>query len=541
MLKYPVKFERVATTFKEYDTTTLPDTVDLRDKCPPVFDQENLESCTADTLISAYQFNDQKFNGSRLFLHYNERFNNENINEDDKLSLSNSINVFKKYGVCQEQLWPYVDDGAKYKTKPSQQCYTNALPHRMIIVNNIDHNLSSMKHCLVNGNPFVLGMMIYSSFESEEVEKTGNVSIPDVDNEQFLGGHAVLCVGYDNTKEQFIMRNSFGSEWGDNGYFYVSYEYLTSLTLTTDLWEIKKLEIPPLPKLHPRQAQEMNQKLKNNTRNNPQQRQIQMQQRQLIRRQQQLTKKPQHRPGQKLLQIQSGDHANQNKEQEQNNTSMHQNKIVHRGRFQAYGKNNYKVNSQNASNSVHKSSQIQHPNKTIHFIEMDQNEKTEQKPLIEHERNFRNNEFWAQRKLMATKGRYPNFYNGRKNNYSALHYKQNSYVHPIQQNNSINANNMMNINAENKLYLSKTNNYNNHNNYNNYNNYNSYNNNTNNMNTNPNTNNTYVPITKISGTPKQYITTSSGRQLQIVDTRRMKSNLSKFFKKKSLHYSRPIS
>jgi hypothetical protein len=244
MLKYPIRHERVATTFKTYNIKELIPTVDLRSECPPVQNQLKIGSCTAHALLAAYQFNDPKFTGSRLFLYYNERFLDvDDAHMNDGLTLSQGVNALIKYGVCDENMWPYIDDGLKYRTKPSDQCYSDALLHQVLSANNVAHDLVSMKQCLLNNNPFVFGMMVYSSFESHQVIQSGIVPMPNTITEQFFGGHAVVCVGYDDHKKVFIVRNSWGTTWGDEGHFYLPYEYLTDPHLTTDLWEIIKIEI----------------------------------------------------------------------------------------------------------------------------------------------------------------------------------------------------------------------------------------------------------------------------------------------------------
>jgi C1A family cysteine protease len=70
---------------------------------------------------------------------------------------------------------------------------------------------------------------------------TGNMTMPKP-NEQMIGGHAVLCIGYDNTKQALIVRNSWGDQWGDKGYFYMPYSFATNTDLTTDFWTITMME-----------------------------------------------------------------------------------------------------------------------------------------------------------------------------------------------------------------------------------------------------------------------------------------------------------
>jgi C1A family cysteine protease len=92
-----------------------------------------------------------------------------------------------------------------------------------------------MQTTLANGRPIVIGFSVYDSFESQEVAQTGMVPMPG-SNESMLGGHAVLLVGYDDPRQLWIVRNSWGESWGDKGYFYMPYQYLTDPGLADDFW-----------------------------------------------------------------------------------------------------------------------------------------------------------------------------------------------------------------------------------------------------------------------------------------------------------------
>ncbi len=219
---------------------TLPASVDLRPGCPPVYDQGDLGSCTANALCACYEFEDLKddeigFAPSRLFVYYNERKLERSIKEDSGAALSDGIATLQKYGVCPESLWPY--DVSKFAKKPSSTCYKTALRSRALDVSNIAQDAVSMKNSLFATNPFVVGISVYESFESDTAAKT----MPNVKTEKLLGGHAVLCVGYDDVANHWIMRNSWGASWGDNGYFYLPYDYLLSTSLTSDLWNIRRV------------------------------------------------------------------------------------------------------------------------------------------------------------------------------------------------------------------------------------------------------------------------------------------------------------
>lgn len=218
----------------------LPQKVDLREKFQAVYDQGSLGSCTANALCGVMGYNDNLLLGSRLFVYYNERKMMGTIDEDSGAYLSDGVHTLEKYGVCQESEWEY--DISKYKVCPPPKCYASALNHQALQVKNIENDVYSMKNALAQGHPFVVGILIYKSFETVEVAKTGMVPMPSP-SEELLGGHAVVCLGYDDERKLWIMRNSWGVDWGDNGNFYLPYLYLLDSSLASDLWNIIQIEM----------------------------------------------------------------------------------------------------------------------------------------------------------------------------------------------------------------------------------------------------------------------------------------------------------
>jgi C1A family cysteine protease len=152
--------------------------------------------------------------------------------------LRDGIKTLKKQGVCSEKKWPYVI--SKFAMKPNPACYKEALNHQITSYHRI-LMLDEMRTCLAEGFPFVFGFTVYESFESSEVARTGVVSIPQP-SECSLGGHAVLAVGYDDGQKRFIVRNSWGTSWGQKGYFTMPYNYLADRNLSDDFWTIRRGE-----------------------------------------------------------------------------------------------------------------------------------------------------------------------------------------------------------------------------------------------------------------------------------------------------------
>jgi len=218
--------------------------IDLRLKFPPIYTQGNISSCTANALCSIIGFEHLGLLGSRLFLYYNERVLGNNVKLDNGAYLSDGIISLQRNGICSETDWPYTNN---FATKPTTTCYKNALKYRALSVYNLSNKIDEMKQYLINNDPFVVGIAIYSSFETTNVKNTGYVPMPNINTEQLLGGHAVVCVGYNDNLSQngitgyWIMRNSWGTSWGDKGYFYLPYNYLLNEYLSSDMWCIKKI------------------------------------------------------------------------------------------------------------------------------------------------------------------------------------------------------------------------------------------------------------------------------------------------------------
>ncbi|MDD5217135.1 MAG: C1 family peptidase [Candidatus Omnitrophica bacterium] len=216
-----------------------PKTIDLRKYCSKIENQGALGSCTAQALAGNLEFLDNRTDQtyvdvSRLFIYYNERVLEGSVNDDSGAMLRDGIKTLKKDGVCEEALWPYLIQ--RFARKPLKKCYDDAQQHKISSYYRIE-TLSEMLDCLADGYPFVFGFAVYESFESVKVAKTGVVPMPARDERQ-LGGHAVMAVGYHQKTKRFLVRNSWGSKWGQGGYFTMPFQYLE--TLADDFWTIRK-------------------------------------------------------------------------------------------------------------------------------------------------------------------------------------------------------------------------------------------------------------------------------------------------------------
>lgn len=218
--------------------------IDLRNQCPPIYDQGQFGSCTANAIAAAYEFDEIKrstnmnFNPSRLFIYYNERELEGTTNEDAGAELRDGIKSINKAGICSDDMWPY--DEKNLFVKPSHECYTCAQKHRSVEYKRVEQNLTQIRLCLINGFPFVFGIVAYPGLESQETAKTGLIPLPK-SNEQSIGGHAMMAVGFDDKRKLIIVQNSWGNQWGDNGFGYLPYEYILNCNLAADFWTITKI------------------------------------------------------------------------------------------------------------------------------------------------------------------------------------------------------------------------------------------------------------------------------------------------------------
>jgi len=217
----------------------LPVELNLRSGCSPVVDQEELGSCTANAMGSGLREyleikNQQVFIAlSRLYLYYHERLLEGTVNEDSGATIRDGMKVLKKRGICPEVLCPY--DISQFTIAPSREAEDAAGEYKISSYQRL-YTLNDVKRCIYEGYPVVLGMDVYESFESYNVAGTGIVPVPK-DYEQVLGGHAMLIVGYKKIKQTLylIVRNSWGTGWGDKGYCYIPASFITR-GIIFDLW-----------------------------------------------------------------------------------------------------------------------------------------------------------------------------------------------------------------------------------------------------------------------------------------------------------------
>lgn len=219
------------TKLSPHSSIVIPPAVDLRPNCPPIFDQGNLGSCSANAGSAAYTMwlKQKTIIFSRLFLYYCERVLERDVPEDAGAKPIDICKAVNKYGICEEKLWPY--DISKFAVAPTQAAMDNAKKYpkppyvRLFTLEEVKQHIALMQ------GPVMVGIDVFESLESPQTGKTGIIAVPDTTKEAFLGGHEILIVGYydkmtaNGHTGYLIIRNSWGTGWGDKGYGYLPYDF----------------------------------------------------------------------------------------------------------------------------------------------------------------------------------------------------------------------------------------------------------------------------------------------------------------------------
>lgn len=234
-----LNYKKAEPDIRDYRLLSIPklpveDKIDLRSRLPPVYDQGNLGSCTANAVGGMVHYMQEvKFMPSRLFIYYNTRSLENTIRIDAGATLRNTMKAIAKQGVCPETIWPYII--SRFALKPSNASYNAAASEKITQYISVPQDQASIETLLSKNFVIAFGFLVYNSFYA--VSGNGLLRMPG-SRERVIGGHAVLLVGYDRLRRLFIVRNSWGGRWGDKGYFYMPYDYVLDRQRAFDFWTI---------------------------------------------------------------------------------------------------------------------------------------------------------------------------------------------------------------------------------------------------------------------------------------------------------------
>ena len=237
----------------------LPESMDLREWCSPVEHQDTLGSCAAHAAVALVEFFQRKTFGthldaSRLFL-YKVTRNLAGTQGDCGASLRDTMKALVLFGVPPEEHWDYAPDD--FDLEPEAFQYALAQNYQAEVYYRLDASgtpLQELLHCvkvhLAREIPVMFGLSSYPS--TDDVGQDGLVPRP-LPTEPPAGGHAIVAVGYDERREiphpgnettttgALLIRNSWGTDWGMEGYGWLPYDYVL-WNLTSDWWALLKSE-----------------------------------------------------------------------------------------------------------------------------------------------------------------------------------------------------------------------------------------------------------------------------------------------------------
>lgn len=220
--------------------------VDLREYFSPARDQGPVGSCTAFAVISIYEaIANRARNGIGGNADLSERFifyhtNGHDGRLDEGSSYSDQLGVLGRYGTCAEALCPYSAD--KITEAPTAEATADALNHRVLSARQVplrtdgdqyecvSANHTMLTSALSEGYPVGISLRMFNGFGSEP---GGHVPRPT--DEQIAtepeSWHAMVLVGYSERDRCYIVRNSWGEDFGDRGYAYISAGYIDDASL----------------------------------------------------------------------------------------------------------------------------------------------------------------------------------------------------------------------------------------------------------------------------------------------------------------------
>ena len=249
----PDQLAKVPPAFTPFSGDALPARVDLSSEFPPPGNQGAQGSCVA--WATAYALRsyenhvrsreslvtgDGRIDSARVFSPAFV-YNQINNGRDAGSLFSDALQLMQTRGVAPLQYMPYSPDD--YTTLPSQTALSVAANYRIAFWKQVNVNDPvELKSQLNAGYPVIIGAVIDQGFD-----QAGKGFVWDHVAGKQLGGHAMLVVGYDDSRNAFRVLNSWGTDWGDNGYYWLDYAFFPQVVNEAFVAKDALEPVPPTP------------------------------------------------------------------------------------------------------------------------------------------------------------------------------------------------------------------------------------------------------------------------------------------------------
>jgi C1A family cysteine protease len=221
-----------------------------KDFFPEIVDQGNIESCVPTCISTIYyyltmkQSNYSNFRISRLYLYYQVRKLYNDINNDNGSTIFDCINILHNDGVIPEFFYPYNHSNLYKNPEIFLEKYAKCC--KCLGFESVKRN--QIKNKLLMDYPIICGIKIFKNINDDEIKKTGIIKLYIDDNDDnddnLVGGHCIILVGFDDNTRYFKFINSWGNKWGENGFGYLPYEYISNKYLSDEFYILNKITNP---------------------------------------------------------------------------------------------------------------------------------------------------------------------------------------------------------------------------------------------------------------------------------------------------------
>ena len=208
----------------------MPTKFNLKDRVKQIYDQKNMNACSANATASLLNLSNTDINISRLYLYFSSRLIDNNMIlpvQDQGTTLKSVFNALSQYKYIDETKYPYYPH--LVNDIPYKHIFEEAFKNKSPIVSyrQITPSKHAIKYILYKlEQPVIFGMNVFSNFL--DITKENDILDMPKPEHELIGLHAVLIVGFDDETETFDILNSHGADWGNNGYFRMSYTYVIS-------------------------------------------------------------------------------------------------------------------------------------------------------------------------------------------------------------------------------------------------------------------------------------------------------------------------